>query len=150
MIERVTVFALERLGDVLVVEPLGDEGTFRYFDIHNQSNRVMRMLDDASLRGVVIDFHHLPSLGWVMTSSIVRLVRNIDYRGGVASFCNASPENRTLFESLHLGDPWSCHASREEAVEALNEMEVRRPGEAGEASPPGGDSGEDSGKGREE
>ena len=118
--KRVNVFQTDRLDDVIVVEPLGDETTFRYFDIHNQSNRVMRELDDVSVRGLVVDFRSVEVMGWVMTSAIVRLVRNVDYRGGRTTYCNASSGNANLFSSLHLGQPWSGHDSREAAITALD------------------------------
>ena len=119
MSERATVFELERIDDVLVVAPLGDESSFRYFDIHNQANRVMRELDDPAIRSVVVDFSKVPTLGWVMTSAIVRLVRNLDYRGGLAVYCEASRSNLDLFSSMKLGRPWTHHLTREVAVDAI-------------------------------
>lgn len=116
---QIHVFQTHRVDDIFVIEPLGDETKFRYFDIHNQSNRVMRELDDVSLRGLVVDFKSVELTGWVMTSSIVRLVRNIDYRGGRCSFCNATAANASLFASLNLGQPWTSHGSLEEAIAAL-------------------------------
>ena len=122
MSERAKVFELERIGDVLVVAPLGDESSFRYFDIHNQANRVMRELDDPAIRSVVVDFSKVPTLGWVMTSAIVRLVRNLDYRGGLAAYCEASRSNLELFSSMKLGRPWTHHLSREVAVDSIRDV----------------------------
>jgi hypothetical protein len=119
MSERAKVFELERIDDVLVVAPLGDESSFRYFDIHNQANRVMRELDDQAIRSVVVDFSRVPTLGWVMTSAIVRLVRNLDYRGGRAVYCEASRANLDLFSSMKLGRPWTHHVTREAAVDSI-------------------------------
>ena len=122
MSERATVFGLDRTESVIVVSPLGDESSFRYFDIHNQANRVMRMLDDPSVRGVVIDLAQVPTLGWVMTSAIVRLVRNIDYRGGLAVYCGASPSNFNQFSAMKLGRPWTHLDSRDEGIAAIREL----------------------------
>ncbi len=119
MSERAKVFELDRIDDVLVVAPLGDESSFRYFDIHNQANRVMRELDDPAIRSVVVDFSRVPTLGWVMTSAIVRLVRNLDYRGGLAVYCEASRSNLELFSSMKLGRPWAHHLTREAAVDSI-------------------------------
>jgi hypothetical protein len=124
MSERATVFALDRTDGVIVVSPLGDESSFRYFDIHNQANRVMRMLDDPSVRGVVIDLAQVPTLGWVMTSAIVRLVRNIDYRGGLAVYCAASTSNFNQFSGMKLGRPWTHLDSRDEGVATIRELLV--------------------------
>ncbi len=129
MLNNDRVFSVERVGDVIVIEPLGDETTYRYFDIHNESNRVMRQLDDTDIRGVVIDLRGVPSLGWVMTSAIVRLVRNVDYRGGLSVFCSGSETNRIQFASMRLGHPWTDHSSRAEAVAALDEQPDREGGE---------------------
>jgi len=119
MSERATVFQMDRIGEVIVVSPLGDESSFRYFDIHNQANRVMRMLDDPTVLGVVIDLAQVPTLGWVMTSAIVRLVRNIDYRGGLAVYCAASPTNFNQFSAMKLGRPWTHHDTRDLGLGAM-------------------------------
>ena len=126
MNDKTTVFVIEHVGEVVVVEPLGDESSFRYFDIHNQANRVMRALDDPSVRGVVVDLRSVPTLGWVMTSAIVRLVRNLDYRGGLAVYCSASKSNVDQFSSMKLGDPWSHHDSRDDGVDVIRELIVNR------------------------
>ena len=130
MSQRIRVFELERIDDVLVVAPLGDESSFRYFDIHNQANRVMRELDDPAIRSVVVDFARVPTLGWVMTSAIVRLVRNLDYRGGLAVYCEASRSNLELFSSMKLGRPWTHHFTRESAVDSIR----GGPAEGGDAA----------------
>lgn len=122
MNDKTTVFVVEHVGQVVVVEPLGDESSFRYFDIHNQANRVMRALDDPSVRGVVVDLRSVPTLGWVMTSAIVRLVRNLDYRGGMAVYCSASKSNVKQFSSMKLGEPWSHHDSRDDGVAVIREL----------------------------
>ena len=122
MNDKTTVFVVEHVGEVVVVEPLGDESSFRYFDIHNQANRVMRSLDDPTVRGVVVDLRSVPTLGWVMTSAIVRLVRNLDYRGGMAVYCSASKSNVEQFSSMKLGEPWSHHDSRDDGVAVIREL----------------------------
>jgi len=122
MNERAKVFELERIDNVLVVAPLGDESSFRYFDIHNQANQVMRELDEPAIRAVVVDFAIVPTLGWVMTSAIVRLVRNLDYRGGLAVYCEASRANLEQFSRMKLGRPWTHHLTREAAVDSVRGM----------------------------
>ena len=124
MNETTMVFRVEHVEDVVVVEPLGDESSFRYFDIHNQANRVMRALDDPSVRGVVVDLRSVPTLGWVMTSAIVRLVRNLDYRGGLAVYCSASKANIDQFSSMKLGEPWTHLDSRDDGVALIRELIV--------------------------
>ena len=124
MNETTMVFRVEHVEDVVVVEPLGDESSFRYFDIHNQANRVMRALDDPSVRGVVVDLRSVPTLGWVMTSAIVRLVRNLDYRGGLAVYCSASKPNIDQFSSMKLGEPWTHLDSRDDGVALIRELIV--------------------------
>ena len=122
MSERATVFAMELVDEIIVISPLGDESSYRYFDIHNQANHVMRRLDDPSVRGVVIDLTEVPTLGWVMTSAIVRLVRNVDYRDGLAVYCAASPSNLNQFSAMKLGRPWTHHETREESIEAMRDL----------------------------
>ena len=122
MSEQATVFAIERVGKVIVVAPLGDESSFRYFDIPSQANRVMWMLDDRSVLGLVIDLGRVRTLGWVMSSASVRLVRNLDYRGGLAVYCAASQANLAQLSTMKLGDPWTHHGTRDEAVGVIREL----------------------------
>lgn len=122
MSERATVFDLEHVDEVVVVTPLGDEASFRYFDIHNQANQVMRVLDDDSVRAVIVDLSRVPLLGWVMTSAIVRLVRNLDYRGGLAVYCAASTANLNQFSTMKLGRPWSHHGTRDDGLVAIRQL----------------------------
>lgn len=122
MSERARVFEVDRIDKVIVVAPLGDESSFRYFDIHSQANRVMRALDDTTILGVVIDLSSVNTLGWVMTSAIVRLVRNLDYRGGLAVYCSASQSNLAQLSTMKLGRPWTHYATRNEAFEAIRSL----------------------------
>ncbi len=137
--DKSAVFGMDFSGGVVVVEPLGDESSFRYFDIHNQANRVMRRLDNPDVRAVVIDLRSVPALGWVMTSAIVRLVRNLDYRGGLAVYCSATDSVLVQLSAMKLGTPWSHHANREEAVVAVQAM---LPGGGAELSSGGDDAAE--------
>ena len=122
MSELAIVFDLDRVDEVVVVAPLGDESSFRYFDIHSQANRVMRAMDDESVLGVVVDLANVENLGWVMTSAIVRLVRNLDYRGGLAVYCSASRSIFDQFSAMKLGNPWSHHETRDEGVAAIRSL----------------------------
>ena len=124
MSELAKVFDLDHVDEVVVVAPLGDESSFRYFDIHSQANRVMRAMDDESVLGVVVDLANVENLGWVMTSAIVRLVRNLDYRGGLAVYCSASKSNINQFSSMKLGQPWTHLDSRDDGVALIRELIV--------------------------
>jgi hypothetical protein len=73
-------------------------------------------------------------LGWVMTSAIVRLVRNLDYRGGLAVYCSASKANIQQFSSMKLGDPWTHHDSRDEGVAVIRDLIVNESPVAEEGS----------------
>ena len=49
------IFKLERDDEVLIVIPQGDASGFRYQDVHHESNMTLEVLDDPTLRHVIVD-----------------------------------------------------------------------------------------------
>ncbi len=113
------VFKLERDEDVLLVTPLGDAGSFRYHDVHEESNVVLQVLEDQTLKYVVIDLSCEQVLGSIIISVMIKLCRKVGARGGKAAFCNASPDMQEVLATMNLTRLWAHHETSAEAINAL-------------------------------
>ncbi len=113
------VFKLERDDDVLIVTPQGDAQGFRYHDVHQESNATLQVLDDTSLRHVIIDFGSKQVLGSIMISVVIKFCRKAGTRGGKAAFCNANPDMLEVLRTMNLERLWPYCPTREDALTCL-------------------------------
>jgi anti-anti-sigma regulatory factor len=113
------VFKLERDDDVLIVIPQGDAHGFRYHEVHLESNATLQVLDDPSLRHVIIDFGSEHVLGSIMISVVIKICRKVGTRGGKAAFCNANPDMLDVLHTMNLDRLWPYCPTREDALTSL-------------------------------
>lgn len=113
------VFRLERDGDVLIVVPQGDASGFRYNDVHQESNVTLQVLDDPTLKHVVVDFTSERILGSIIISVVIKTCRKAGTKGGKAAFCNASPEMLEVLQTMNLTKLWTHYSSRADAIAAV-------------------------------
>lgn len=110
------VFQMEEKGNTLVVCPLGDALGFRYLDVHNETNAVLRELDNQHLSNLVIDFGGKELFGSIIIGSIIKMARKAGQNGGQVAFCNASPEMMEALETMNLWKLWPYFATGTEAM----------------------------------
>ena len=110
------VFRLDRRGDTLVVCPLGDALGFRYLDVHNETNAVLRVLDEPELTNLVVDFGGKELFGSIMVGSIIKMARKVGHSGGKTAFSNASVEMSEALETMNLGKLWPYFPTVTEAM----------------------------------
>lgn len=113
------VFRLERDDNVLIVIPQGDAIGFRYNDVHQESNSTLQILDDATLKHVVVDFGCEQVLGSIIISVLIKICRKAGLKGGKAAFCNATPDMQDVLQTMNLVKLWKYHPTRAEAVVAV-------------------------------
>ncbi len=120
MVRHNKVFKCELDGsDVAVVIPQGDLLSFRYQEVHMESNLVLQFLDRTRVRGLVVDLSQVPLLGSVMVGSLLKFARHVTNRNGKAAFCCAGPEMQKVLDTMNLPSVWPVFATREEAVKAV-------------------------------
>ena len=111
-----TVFAMELVGDVLVLTPQGDSTGFRYSDIHSETNAVITAIDRRNAQHLVINFRNVEIVGSIMISAIIKLARKITSKKGHAAFCCTSDTMLEVMQSMNLTRLWPCFDSQEEAI----------------------------------
>jgi anti-anti-sigma factor len=114
-----TVFAIEFVGDVLVLTLQGDSTGFRYSDIHSETNAVIRTIDRRNAQHLVINFKNVEIVGSIMISAIIKLARKITAKKGHAAFCCTSDTMREVMQSMNLTRLWPCFDSQEEAIKSF-------------------------------
>jgi anti-anti-sigma factor len=115
------VFRLVREESILVVVPQGDSVNFRYNDVHLEANRALRVLDEASIQNLVIDFGHSDYASSVVIGALIRMARQATNHGGKAVICHVNDNMRAILTTMNLFKLWPLYASREEAIAALTE-----------------------------
>ncbi|NOX54054.1 MAG: STAS domain-containing protein [Planctomycetes bacterium] len=119
MVEHNKIFKCERLGDVVVVVPQGDLLSYRYQDVHLETNAVLRLLDQGEVSHLIVDLSAVPLLGSVMIGSLLRFARRVTERNGKAAFCAASPQMLEVLEAMNLRNVWPYCDTRQEALQAV-------------------------------
>ena len=122
MSDVMKVFRVERSGDTTIVVPQGITAEFRYFEVHTESNTVIKQLDQHGVDKLVVDLAELEKIDAVIVDSIIRMVRRVTNRGGKATICGASDSALKTLRSMRLDTLWPYFLSRAEALQSLQEQ----------------------------
>lgn len=114
------VFKVEQEGETVVVIPQGHPIAFRYNEIHVEANAVIRLLDDAGLKNVVLDFSVADYASSMILGAMIRMARKVTNEGGQAVMCHANENMLDILTTMNLIKLWPYYATREEAVAAIS------------------------------
>jgi anti-anti-sigma factor len=110
------LFAVERLPDTLVVTPLADLGEFAYQGGESEAGQVYGLLNDPSVKHLVMDLERTAYFGSSAVEFFVRLWTRLRTRNGSMAFCNLSPQEEEILKLTNLDSLWPICGSREEAL----------------------------------
>ena len=119
MTQTNNVFAVELVGQTLVVTPQGDSAGFRYIDIHSETNAVITAVDRQKARNLVINFGSVEIVGSIMISANIKLARKINSKNGQAAFCCASDTMQEVMQSMNLTRLWPYFDSQKSAIKSF-------------------------------
>jgi anti-anti-sigma factor len=117
--------AVEREGAVLILTPHADLGESHWLDVEGESGEIVRMLEDPSIRHVVIDLGHSDYVGSEALGWFVRLRKQVARRGGRVLLCHLSPHAREILGVTQLDKLLGIYPSRAEALAAIGEAPAR-------------------------
>jgi anti-anti-sigma factor len=109
----------ERQGHTLVLTPQEDLRELDYQEIEAEGDELLRLAEDPSVRGVVVDFGRTDSIGSTALGVLAQLRQRVRARGGRMAFCNVSAHEAEIMEVTGLARFWPIHPSREEALAAM-------------------------------
>ncbi len=107
----VDLLEFEKSGDTLIVRPVANLGEFEFEHIETEVSGLLKLLDDAGIRNVVVDFHRCAYFGSSAVSALIRMARAVRERGGEMVLSNLSKCEREVLDVLHLGDLWTIKCS---------------------------------------
>ena len=107
----VDLLEFERSGEVLIVRPVANLGEFEFEHIEAEVDGLLKLLDDADIRNVVVDFHRCAYFGSSAVSALIRMARAVRERGGEMVLSNLSKCECEVLDVLHLGDLWTIKSS---------------------------------------
>ncbi len=110
------LFAVERLPDTLVVTPLADLGELEYHRGESEAGQVYGLLNDPSVKHLVMDFRRTTYFGSSALVFFVRMWTRLCARNGSMAFCNVSPQEEEILKLTKLDGLWPVCGSREEAL----------------------------------
>ena len=113
------LFAVEQIGQTLVVVPKISGKVFRYTQLRNEANALRRKLGHHSIDGLILDLHALNYLGAEVIGAVVALARKMEDVGGRAVLCCAAPQLTEALTKMGLHRLWTLFDTRKEALAAV-------------------------------
>jgi len=106
MLKHLKIFQTKRVGNVLVVTPLGDPNTFRYNDLHREANSVRDLLMRREISHLALNLKNLQYFGSEFIGSLVSMAREVKNRQGRAVICEANPQMVEVLQNMSLFKLW--------------------------------------------
>ncbi len=113
------VFKFESDEQTFVLVPQGNASSFRYKDIHVESNAVLRQLNNPDIQKLIVDLSAVSNVSSVIIGAIIRMAQSVSQRGGKVALCSASDNIDEVIRTMNLTKLWPLCKTREEAISAL-------------------------------
>lgn len=113
------VFKFETDEQTFVLVPQGNASSFRYKDIHVESNAVLRLLNSPDINKLIIDLSAVSNVSSVIIGAIIRMAQSVSQRGGKVALCSASENIDEVIRTMNLTKLWPLCKTREEAMAVL-------------------------------
>lgn len=112
------VFKVERLTNLLVVQPQGDSARFHFADVQNEADAIGFCLADNKGINLAVDLGVAKYFGSVTIGLIIGMARRCSEGGGKAALCCATDRTYDILRTMRLFERWPYFATREEVFAA--------------------------------
>jgi anti-anti-sigma factor len=116
------IFVAEQLDETLILMPQGDPSSFRYNDIHTETNALLDYIQRGRTKHLVIDFGQVELVSSIIINSMVKMARKVGDRGGDCVFCSANQAMCDVLRSMNFTKLWPYHDSRQASLDYLNRV----------------------------
>jgi anti-anti-sigma factor len=116
---RADVLKVERAGATAIVTPQANLRESDWRAIEAAGGEALRLLEDPSVRNVVLDLGRMDYCGSTALGLFAALWHEVRARGGRMALCNVSAHEREILEVVGFAGLWPVYPSRGEAVEAV-------------------------------
>jgi anti-anti-sigma factor len=110
------MFNVETAGDIVILQPRGEGGGFRYQDLHSEVSSVRTFLLKPGHKHLVVDLGQMDYFGSEFVGALISMLRETKTRGGKACFCGAMPQMLDVLANMSLTKLWPHYDTREEAL----------------------------------
>lgn len=122
MLKHLNIFDVRQEGNVLVVSPKVDAGSFRYHELHREANSVRDLLSRPDIQHLVLNLSQLQYFGSEFIGSLVSMAREVRNRRGKALICEANPTMLDVLKNMSLFKLWPYFESESAALEHLQSL----------------------------
>jgi anti-anti-sigma factor len=113
------VFALEQVGETILITPQINLGELAYRRIEAAADTVFDLLDRVAVKHVVMDFARTDYFGTTAIGFFLRVWKRVRGVGGHMAFCNLSDHAREILRFTKLDHLWTICRTRDEALKAV-------------------------------
>jgi anti-anti-sigma factor len=121
MIAKAELIAVDRVGPTLIVTPISDLSEFDYEPIESGASHVLSILNDPSVRNIVVDFYRTDFFGSTALGFLVRLWKRVTERKGQMALCNVSKHEVEVLRVTKLDGLWPIVDSKVKALRMIGE-----------------------------
>lgn len=114
-------FEIAQQGDTIILTPQTDMGELNADQIISGMKRVLALLNNSSIKNIVLDFHKSGYYGSTALGFFVRLWRTVSQRKGHMAFCHLSEIEKDILKVMKLDSLWDICISREDALQTVRE-----------------------------
>jgi len=116
---EVRIFDIERQNDTIIVTPLQDLNELEFQRIEGGAGTILRLLEDAHVKNVVMDFHKVDYFASTALSFFLKIWKRVRKKDGHMALCNVSEHEKAILKVTMVDGLWTICASREEAIRAV-------------------------------
>ncbi|MEW4489756.1 FHA domain-containing protein [Thalassoglobus sp. JC818] len=113
------IFKTERVGDTMIVVPIGDSQTYFYQDIHTEASRVKDAINRQGTKNVVIDFSQVEAIGHIMVESLVQFCR-MGAASGKSALCGCNVSTYEMLKTTRMLQIWDHYQTRSDALQVVS------------------------------
>jgi len=116
---EVKIFDIERQKDTIIVTPLQDLNELEFQRIEGGAGTILRLLEDAHVKNVVMDFHKVDYFASTALSFFLKIWKRVRKKDGHMALCNVSEHEKQVLKVTMVDSLWPICASREEAIRTV-------------------------------
>jgi anti-anti-sigma factor len=115
-----SLFEMEQRNSTLIISPQANLSELEFEAINEAVEAAMKILDQSTIKDVILDCTHSDYFGSTALGFFVRLWKRVKERKGRMVLCHLSPHERDILQAAQLDKLWPVHDSREDAMKALH------------------------------
>lgn len=123
MLKHLNIFDVRSEGEILIVLPKVDAGSFRYHELHCEANTVRDLIGKPEIQHLILNLSQLEYFGSEFIGSLVSMAREVRNRQGQAVICAANQTMLDVLKNMSLFKLWPYFETEDEAIGHLRNVD---------------------------